>query len=208
VGLLILGARGLFTLIRYWRRRKSYHLMERAHLKKIEVRGIYQDIGTSSARYLVVFGAETMLMAYYMHSLVFVLPVDPKSATMHWLWASALPIQFLVRQTLSFDFGAEKDFWEYALTKLDASCMKLERHDRQRACPSRRECWVRCCLSLISHHVYLNIIFWTLPLQLMVSQTGMDFVKDTFAIVFIPSLDLYDEVKRYKVVAPLLSPRV
>lgn len=200
---VVIGAiffRGCMQVISHLGRRKArWRIWERVRMTTIEVKGVYQDLGTPYLKTLVVFGAQSMLMLYYVHSLIWVLPQFHNSR-IYAFWMSSIPIQLLVKQMLSFSFTHEGDFWAYAFTRLDSSSTMLERDGCEYVVPSSMECWLRCGCSMVSHYVYLQTILYTLPLQLMPSASGMDFVKDTFAIVFIPSLDLYQDSKKYKAV--------
>lgn len=178
---------------------RGFHLKERLGLKYLEVHGRYQDVGVSFLHCLLVFFAQSMLMVYYVADVsVLVGELDRKA---YMFWFSSIPIQFMTYEQMVPDRDIEAEFWGYVMDNLNAERMHLETvvtGARIRA-PGKPELWMRFLLSRISHAVYLQIIIFTLPLQLMPSETGLDFVKDVFAIVFIPGLDFYSEAKQYKV---------
>merc|ERR1712181_18465 len=50
-------------------------------------------------------------------------------------------------------------------------------------------------LSMIANQAFYYIIIFLLPLQLMSADTPLDFVKDTFAIIFVVGLDDLKDLK-------------
>lgn len=192
----------VILMVRFrWKKKTSTHHLykERLGLKYIDVQGTFQDLGLSFLRSLLVFGTQTMLVIYYLSELAVKVKMEGDAYV---FWVSAIPVQLMTMDQMGTDWDVEEAFWEYVTQHLKPDRLTLQRSDTGERCrpPERSELWVRCIFSKISHAVYFRLIAYTLPLQLMASSTGMDFVKDTFAIVFIPGLDYYSEVRRYKVV--------
>jgi len=199
VAFIFIFGRQAMYLIRYMASNKTntYHLLERLGMKHIEVSGTFQDLGVSFLRCMLVFGAQTMLMAYYLIDLSNLGRLDSQA---YRFWISSILIQFMTKDQMSQDFQVEAEFWDYCKNELNPDKMSLEKDSKSFGLPRRTELWLRFLFAKVSHSVYLQIVIYTLPLQLMGSRTGLDFVKDTFAIVFIPSLDFYSEAKTYKIV--------
>merc|ERR1712032_302199 len=55
--------------------------------------------------------------------------------------------------------------------------------------PHRMKIVYRCLLSQIANNLYFHYLLYALPLTLMSVTSHLDFVRDTFAIVYIATLD-------------------
>ncbi|CAE8590888.1 unnamed protein product [Polarella glacialis] len=178
--------------------------------KKIEAHNIYQDFTKPFVRVVIVFVAQTMLFLYFFKGLTDrVGPLDAKGKpNAYMFWISSIPIQFLLldpRRYSPLSIPAlEIAFWGYVLqNQHDARISTSEGSTTITAAyPSRPELWLRCIFSVCSNIIYSMIIFWCLPMQLMHVENGMDFVKNTFAIWYIGTLDDLPETSIMRIIAP------
>jgi len=65
---------------------------------------------------------------------------------------------------------------------------------------------IRCFLAIITNGVFFDVVLYTLPLLLMTAETSLDFVKDSFAVVFIVTLDDIGEPKENVIHCPIFVP--
>eukprot|EP00428_Durinskia_dybowskii_P029535 CAMPEP_0170250622 /NCGR_PEP_ID=MMETSP0116_2-20130129/25130_1 /TAXON_ID=400756 /ORGANISM="Durinskia baltica, Strain CSIRO CS-38" /LENGTH=270 /DNA_ID=CAMNT_0010501563 /DNA_START=181 /DNA_END=993 /DNA_ORIENTATION=+ len=155
---------------------------------KLEATNIDQDLSAPIAKVVVAFGAQTMLMFYYLEGLL--APLDLDGPNVRKFWASSIPIQIMAGSQMGKSFLDEMPFWVYLMQNKHQGLRKSTGLKTiQFAFPGKCEIVLRLLLSLVGNCVYYPTILFTLPVQLMSSETSMDFVKDTFAVVFIAGID-------------------
>lgn len=162
---------------------KSKVAFEETVEAELEVKNAFVDLGTPLQEALVRFLAQTMLMYYYITSLV----TESSEGEGAWLWWwSTLPIQLLMYLQMGDDFFSNADKYR---------CLFAATHWKQKEGlvenwkPTYRwQVLLRALLGFISNRLYIDMICYTIPLVLM-KASGMDFIKDAFAVVFITTLD-------------------
>jgi len=173
--------------------------------KKIEATNIYQDFTKPWARVVIVFGAQTMLVFYFFMGLLHREgPMHVKENT-YMFWFSSMPIQFIAASQMGKLFFVEVPFWKYVIQNTQRISTVSTSHGSTTITavyPSLPELWLRCVFSMFANNIYYMIIIYGLPMQLMCADNGMDFVKDTFAIAYVATLDDLPETSIMHIIAP------
>mmetsp|Transcript_183675 Transcript_183675/g.582649 ORF Transcript_183675/g.582649 Transcript_183675/m.582649 type:complete len:256 (-) Transcript_183675:94-861(-) len=162
-----------------------------------EITNIYQAFGTKDfMKCVIVFLVQTMLMFYFVADLLqTVQTVDCGDKKVLKFWVRAIGIQFLMlaSQEAGDKFRDEAPYWFYVMLHRNAGLSYTQPGSEPAACPGTAELVFRYFFSSIINWVFFELVVFLVPLQLMQSESGMDFVKDCLAIVFITALDDLNE---------------
>jgi len=148
---------------------------------EIEVDNVFLDLPSPFAESFVRFLGQTVLIGYYWHYLFTLSKFDNLS-----FWLATLPVQLLAKHQMGSPYQDIRSKWKMIFS----SCQyRLADTGDLKKMNARSELNIRCWMSWFVNHVYYQSLILSVPLMLMQSETGIDFVKDAFAVMFIPTLD-------------------
>jgi len=161
------------------------NVWKKATEMEIEVDNVFLDLPSPFAESFVRFLGQTVLIGYYWQYLFTLSKFDNLS-----FWLATLPVQLLAKHQM----GSPYQDIRYKWSMIFSSC-QYRLPDTKRRCDGSHlkqrnlELNIRCWQSWFVNHVYYQSLILSVPLMLMQSETGIDFVKDAFAVMFIPTLD-------------------
>jgi len=148
---------------------------------EIEVDNVFLDLPSPFAESFVRFLGQTVLIGYYWHYLFTLSKFDNLS-----FWLATLPVQLLAKHQMGSSYQDIRYKWKMIFS----SCQyRLADTGDLKQMNDSLELNIRCWQSWFVNHVYYQSLILSVPLMLMQSETGIDFVKDAFAVMFIPTLD-------------------
>merc|ERR1712113_475357 len=103
----------------------------------------------------------------------------------------SIPIQYLAEYTqMGQDFSSSIPYWAFLFSRYVNGTSNIfwvgEKHPKR---GDFAHLFGRCMLDFIVNGYFFTFILVSLPLQLNDAETGLDFVKDVFAVIFVISLD-------------------
>ncbi|CAJ1410323.1 unnamed protein product [Effrenium voratum] len=110
---------------------------------------------------------------------------------------SSFLVQLLAVSQMGLAFDTELECWETVLK--GRFQWQPEGAEDWEYGPSPWELEIRCFISLIANQVFFWILVWSIPIRLA-NAAPMDFVKDSFAIIFIAILDDLDQDMVFKII--------
>jgi len=170
---------------------------------RVETR--YADYATHWIEVFIIFIAQSMLTAFVCSALI-AHPLQVITNQDLVYWGCSLPVQFMAQRQMGKSFKAEGPMWkvlfrvEEQVHRMRNPKLKTLVNYRQTSNipqPHRMTIVYRCLLSLIANNFYYNFLLYALPLTLMSVTSHLDFVRDTFAIVYIATLDDLSEPREY-----------
>jgi len=147
---------------------------------EMEASNVFLDLPNPFAESFVRFLGQTMLMGYYWHYVFTVSKFDNLV-----FWLATLPVQLLAKHQMGRSYQDSRLDW----LRIFSSCRYRMSDKESMQMNSSLELNMRCLQAWIVNHVYYQSLILSVPLMLMQSETGIDFVKDAFAVMFIPTLD-------------------
>jgi len=161
--------------------RLSFEKPREATEMEIEVDNVFLDLPSPFAESFVRFLGQTVLIGYYWQYLFTLSKFDNLS-----FWLATLPVQLLAKHQMGSPYQDIRYKWKMIFS----SCQyRLADTGDLKKMNARSELNIRCWMSWFVNHVYYQSLILSVPLMLMQSETGIDFVKDAFAVMFIPTLD-------------------
>lgn len=161
----------------------------------ISPQNVYLDLGQPFARRVcVVFAGQMVLLFIFTSTLGDVIFGTLCQGT--WQWRSCLAsllIQCLITNQMGSHFLAELFDWMLLFESVGDTSKSLE--DEKVENPDAYAnpfLVIRFCMSFMANCAGYSFLLLTLPLALMNSHTGFDFVKDCMAVSFIVQLDDLD----------------
>lgn len=155
----------------------------------------FSDLSADFQKVFLVFGVQSMLFQYYCSSAVVKMSsLFQGDEVVEHKWAyfgpSVVVQLFVISQTdEAFDSSIWKTLWRcQGSVKIAGD----EGHEAQSIEVGRVEVGARMIMAFLVKRIYAQMIVLTLPVVLLDANTGLDFVKDAFAVTFIASLCVKD----------------
>jgi len=182
----------------------------------IEPKSVYEDFACPPQQYILRFLGQMMLLSMLVYNIAYEpsseAPPDPdepfeliagvKRADF-FFWSSVI-VQLMVVTQVGTSFDERCVWWLYMLsTKLNNVVL-----DRDPSGPDTEALGIRLrstaftvfprfFFSFVVNGCCMDFIFLILPLLLMGAETPIDYVKDTFAVAYIVTLDNIDDERKY-----------
>jgi len=194
---------------------------------RYDATNIYMSLDTNIAKVVFRFSAQVLLAGLYVFSM-WSKSLHPEEVTIEsWFsfeltnckipWWTCILLQISADTQMSASFGSHATLWAYILraqyrkrsphpVEVDKSVHEIydQMYDDQEQDSIKR--LFRCIFAFITHGLVFDIIVYTMPLLLIQSDLYIDFVKDSFAVTFIVTLDLIESSKVNEIVGPVIQP--
>eukprot|EP00929_Paragymnodinium_shiwhaense_P048992 TRINITY_DN24732_c0_g2_i1.p1 TRINITY_DN24732_c0_g2~~TRINITY_DN24732_c0_g2_i1.p1 ORF type:complete len:325 (+),score=31.87 TRINITY_DN24732_c0_g2_i1:107-1081(+) len=173
---------------------------------EFEASGVYTDLSYPLEKTYLVFAVQTMLMAIFLSDSV---PLMAKLGSPETMWETDKPYLFpsIVVQ-LYVLLHAKEDFpWKTWVQLWRCSGRVEQLGDRASGGKiidvGQFEVLIRMIMSFLANMIYSKALVLTMPTALIATTSGIDFVRDAFAVTFISTIDSDSkEVFRYRVAPP------
>jgi len=181
----------------------------------IEPKSVYEDFACPPQRYILRFLGQCMLMWMLVYNIAYEPPSEPaldeeepfeliagvKRADF-FFW-SAVIVQLMAVTQVSTSFDERCFWWLYMLsTKLSSIVLDRDPDTDTQAIGIRL--WStgftalpRFLFSFVVNGCCMDFIFLIIPFLLMEAASPIDYVKDTFAVAYIVTLDNIDDERKY-----------
>jgi len=148
-----------------------------------EVKNIFQDLSMPMVKVVLTFGGQTSLMGFLVYHFV---------TNLKWLdeyilfWCVGVIIVEAGRTSIGVPFTEEHKFWSWAFAHRENGFIRDKEILLE---PQKSELLARFLMSAVSNDVYHYATIVALPFFVMTAETGIDFIKDVFAITFVINMD-------------------
>ena len=148
-----------------------------------EVKNIFQDLSMPMVKVILTFGGQTALMGFLLYHFV---------TKLKWLdeylffWCVGVVITQAGRESIGVPFTEEHKFWLWAYAYHENGFIRDKGRPLE---PQMPELLARFLMSVVSNDVYHYATIVALPFFVMTAETGIDFIKDVFAITFVINID-------------------
>merc|ERR1719410_1178162 len=180
----------------------------------IEPKNVYEDFACPTQQYLLRFLGQLMLMWMVVYNIAYEPssepPLDDEPFELiagvrradFFFW-SAVIVQLMAVTQVSTSFDERCFWWLYMLsTKLSSIVLDRDPDTDTQAIGIRLwstgfTAYPRFFFSFVINGCCMDFIFLIIPFLLMEAASPLDYVKDTFAVAYIVTLDNIDDERKY-----------